>query len=82
MKFFTYVYVALVGTAASVRLLGHQHHTHMVEHSEIPSHKQLLELKAALNVMELPEWKDAEKAMEDELERDGSLTKEELKHGL
>merc|ERR1719502_799746 len=54
----------------------------MVEHNKIPSHKQLLELKAALNVMELPEWKDAEKEMEAELERDGSITKAELKHGL
>ena len=75
MKFFAYL--ALVGSAAALRLTQHQRPS-LVE----MSHQQTNIRHVLANLKDLPDKETAEKWIKSELEKDGSITKDEAKAAL
>ena len=70
MKFFAYV--ALVGSAAAVRLT----------HYKSLAHTHRAPTEALAQLMELPSNEEVEEWVKAELEKDGSITLDEIKTGL
>lgn len=70
MKFFAFL--ALVGSASAIRLHNPLSHTH----AKAP------QVYSMLQTMELPHESEIEQWVHEELERDGSITKKEIKKAL